>query len=45
LEEAKERISEWVDFYNHLYVHSSLGYLSPEEYELKYYEEQNRNVA
>jgi len=26
-------------------VHSALGYLSPEEYELKYYREQQRNVA
>ncbi|WP_181405992.1 helix-turn-helix domain-containing protein [Thermodesulfovibrio sp. Kuro-1] len=31
--------------YNRLYVHSALGYLSPEEYELKYYREQQRNVA
>lgn len=46
LEEAKERIEDWIrNYYNGLYVHSSLGYLSPEEYELKYYEEQIRNVA
>ena len=46
LEEARERIEDWIrNYYNRLYVHSSLGYLSPEEYELKYYEEQIRNVA
>jgi transposase InsO family protein len=31
--------------YNKLYVHSSLGYLSPEEFELKYYIEKGKNVA
>jgi len=41
----KERIREWIDYYNRLYVHSFLGYLSPEEYELKYYNEQKRDVA
>ncbi|MDW7999135.1 MAG: integrase core domain-containing protein, partial [Thermodesulfovibrio sp.] len=44
-EEAKERIWEWIRFYNRFYVHSSLGYLSPEEYEIQYYEGQRRDVA
>lgn len=46
LDEARERIEDWItNCYNKLYVHSALGYLSPEEYELKYYREQQRNVA
>ncbi|MDW7973366.1 MAG: DDE-type integrase/transposase/recombinase [Thermodesulfovibrio sp.] len=44
-EEAKERIREWVGFYNRFYVRNSLGYLSPEEYEIQYYEGQRRDVA
>ncbi|MEM5882548.1 MAG: integrase core domain-containing protein [Candidatus Aenigmatarchaeota archaeon] len=46
LDEARERIEDWIrNYYNRIYVHSSLGYLSSEEYELKYYEEQIRNIA
>jgi len=34
LEEAKQRISQWMEIdYNKLYVHSELGYISPEEFE------------
>ncbi len=34
LEEAKRAISHWIEMdYNRLYVHSALGYLSPEEFE------------
>jgi putative transposase len=33
LEEAREKLSAWIDFYNKDYLHSSLGYKSPEEYE------------
>jgi putative transposase len=37
LEEAKEAISHWIEVdYNRLYVHSALGYLSPEEFESLY---------
>ncbi|MEM4134507.1 MAG: integrase core domain-containing protein, partial [Candidatus Micrarchaeia archaeon] len=46
IEEARERIGKWIEEeYNKRYVHSSLGYLSPEEYELKYYREQLSNVV
>jgi len=46
LEEARENIRNWImNDYNKLYVHSSLGYLSPEEFELKYYIEKGKNVA
>jgi len=37
LEEAKKAISHWIEMdYNKLYVHSALGYLSPEEFESLY---------
>ena len=33
-EEAKQSIFEWIEvFYNRQRIHSSLGYLSPAEYE------------
>ncbi len=38
LKEAKEVIGGWIEKnYNRLYVHSSLGYRSPEEFEAEYY--------
>ena len=37
--EAKEVIGEWIEKYNREYVHSSLDYLSPVEFEEKYYQE------
>lgn len=41
LEEAREKIGHWIDLdYNKLYVHSELGYRSPEEFE-EQYERQN----
>lgn len=43
-EEAKRVIGEWMRWYNTKYVHSSLGYLSPEEYERRYNAQQN-NIA
>ncbi len=40
LEEAKQRIAHWIEVdYNKLYVHSGLGYLSPEEFENQYWGE------
>jgi putative transposase len=40
-EEAKEKITKWIETdYNKQYVHSSLGYCSPEEFEKKYYEKE-----
>ena len=45
-EEAFEKISNWIERdYNKLYVHSKLGYLSPEEFEARYEEERLRRVA
>lgn len=37
LGEAKEKLENWFENdYNKLYVHSSLGYMSPLEFEAKY---------
>jgi len=37
LKEAREKIGQWIEVdYNKFYVHSGLGYLSPEEYEALY---------
>ncbi len=37
LEDAKQRIGQWIEIdYNKLYVHSGLGYISPEEFEELY---------
>lgn len=37
LEEAKKMIGEWIKHdYNKEYVHSTLGYMSPEEFEVSY---------
>jgi putative transposase len=33
LEEAHKKLSAWIDFYNKDYLHSALGYKSPQEYE------------
>jgi transposase InsO family protein len=46
LEEARGKIGKWIEVdYNKFYVHSELGYRSPEEYEALYYEEMLRKAA
>lgn len=38
LDETKREIGHWIDLnYNKLYVHSGLGYISPEEFEELYW--------
>ncbi|GCD80711.1 transposase InsO family protein [Schleiferia thermophila] len=38
LEQARQRLKRWIEVeYNRLYVHSVLGYKSPEEFEAEYY--------
>jgi transposase InsO family protein len=36
LDEAHERLSSWINFYNHSCLHLPLGYKSPQEYEQLY---------
>jgi putative transposase len=44
LDEAREKLSAWIDFYNNYYLHSSLGYRSPQEYE-QFYQAANLGKA
>ncbi len=45
-EEAQEKIGKWIEVdYNRLYVHSALGYKSPEEFEMLYYKETDKRIA
>ncbi len=36
---------DWMAFYNHRRLHSSLGYLSPMQYERRWYETQRKKAA
>jgi len=36
---------DWMAFYNHRRQHSSLGYLSPMQYEQRWYEAQRKKAA
>lgn len=45
LDEAKEAIAQFVDFYNNFYCHSSLDYRIPRECFDRWWEEQKRKVA
>jgi putative transposase len=38
LGEAREKLSAWFIYYNKWYLHSALGYMSPQEYEHRYQE-------
>jgi putative transposase len=38
LDEAQDKVSVWINFYNQRYLHSALGYKSPMEYEQLYQE-------
>jgi putative transposase len=45
-EEAKEKLGHWIEVdYNRLYVHSKLGYMSPEEFEERYWSQTSLDVA
>lgn len=41
-EEAKMKVDEFINYYNNFYLHSSLGYMSPVDFENK---KLNKNVA
>jgi putative transposase len=45
LDEAQDKLSAWIDFYNQRYLHSALGYKSPMDYEQLYHEENLKNAA
>jgi len=45
-EEAKEKVGRWIaEDYNKLYVHSQLGYISPEEFETRYEKDRIKQAA
>jgi transposase InsO family protein len=44
-EQARQAVLDWMAFYNHRWLHSTLGYLSPMQYERRRYEAQRKNAA
>ncbi|WP_157896473.1 IS3 family transposase [Acidovorax carolinensis] len=44
-EQARQAVMDWMAFYNHRRLHSSLGYLSPMQYEQSWYEAQRKKAA
>ena len=44
-EQARQAVMDWMAFYNHRRLHSSLGYLSPMRYEQRWYEAQRKEAA
>jgi len=44
-EQARQAVMDWMAFYNHRRLHSSLGYLSPMQYEQRWYKAQRKKAA
>ncbi len=44
-EQARKAVMDWMAFYNHRRLHSALGYLSPMQYEQRWYEAQRKKAA
>lgn len=40
--QARQAVMDWMAFYNHRRLHSTLGYLSPMQYEQRWYEAQRK---
>ena len=44
-EQARQAVMDWMAFYNHRRLHSTLGYLSPMQYEQRWYVAQRKKAA
>jgi transposase InsO family protein len=44
-DQAKQAVMDWMAFCNHRRLHSTLGYLSPMQYEQRWYETQRKKAA
>ncbi len=43
--EAMDAVLDWIAFYNHRRLHSTLGYLSPMQYEQRWHAAQRKKAA
>jgi putative transposase len=43
--QAMDEVIDWLTFYNHRRLHSTLGYISPMQFEKNWFAEQLKNAA
>ena len=43
--QAAQAVMDWIAFYNHSRLHSSLGYVSPMQFEQRWFTAQRKNAA